>query len=194
MQSTGQTTQSTSQNNHTKYNARTDPLFKHTEIPKVANTLDLNVLKFYYKYIHGKLPSYFYSFNSVTEGSQHSYNAVKWAKQNWAHTSRILWQQAKNLFTGLSKLSPAALIRKNCYPEHSGILVRHQISFPKPIPNWVLHCQLLHLSLQSAIMGCMFFQLPMKLQRSRWPPGVACGVWEVTGTAQMGSHAAVVAA
>ena len=57
-----------------KYNAQTDPLFKSTEILKVANILDLNALKFYYKYLHGKLPSYFYSFNIVTQGSQHSYN------------------------------------------------------------------------------------------------------------------------
>ena len=57
-----------------RYNAHTDPLFKSTEILKVANILDLNALKFYYKYIHGKLPSYFYSFNIVTQGSQHSYN------------------------------------------------------------------------------------------------------------------------
>ena len=41
---------------------------------KVVNTLDLNALKLYYKYLHGKLPSYFYSFNIVTQGSQHTYN------------------------------------------------------------------------------------------------------------------------
>ena len=57
-----------------KYNVHTDPLFKRTEILKVANILDLNALKFYYKYLHGKLSSYFYSFNIVTQGSQHSYN------------------------------------------------------------------------------------------------------------------------
>ena len=56
-----------------KYNAHTDPLFKSTEILKVANILDLNALKFHYKYLHGKL-LYFYSFNIVTQGSQHSYN------------------------------------------------------------------------------------------------------------------------
>ena len=57
-----------------KYNAHTDPLVKRTETLKVANTLDLNALKFYYKYLHGKLPSYLYSFNIVTQGSQHTYN------------------------------------------------------------------------------------------------------------------------
>ena len=57
-----------------KYNAHTDPLFKNIEILKVSHILDLNALKFYYKHVHGKLPSYFYSFNIVTQGSQHSYN------------------------------------------------------------------------------------------------------------------------
>ena len=57
-----------------KYNAHTDPLFKRTEILKVANILDLNALKLNYKYLHGKLSSYFYSFNIATQGSQHSYN------------------------------------------------------------------------------------------------------------------------
>ena len=39
-----------------------------------ANILDMDALKFYYKYLHGKLLSFFYSFNIVTQGSQHSYN------------------------------------------------------------------------------------------------------------------------
>ena len=45
-----------------------------SNILKYANILDLNALKFYYKYLYGKLPSYFYGFNIVTQGSQHSYN------------------------------------------------------------------------------------------------------------------------
>ena len=153
-----------------KYNAHTDPLFKRTGILKVANTLDLNALKFYYKYLHGKLLSYFYSFNIVTQG--HLQHAAKWANQNWAHTSRILWQQTEN--TGLSKLSPAPLIRKNSCPQHSGFLVRHQISFPKLISNRVLHCQLLHLSPQSPIneMHIYFCDL-----RWRW----RLGLWRLGG-------------
>ena len=56
-----------------KYNAHTDPLFKRTGILKVARTLDLNALKFYYKYIQ-KIPIIFYGINTVTQASQHSYN------------------------------------------------------------------------------------------------------------------------
>ena len=86
-----------------KYNAHTDPLFKSTEILKVANILDLNAIKFYYKYLHGKLPSYFYSFNIVTQGSQHSYNTRqseqitstqfpkfrKWRRESVAHVTYL---------------------------------------------------------------------------------------------------------
>ena len=58
-----------------KYNAHTDPLFKSTAILKVANILDLDALNFCYQCFHGKLPSYFYSFNIVMQGSQNSCNA-----------------------------------------------------------------------------------------------------------------------
>ena len=69
-----------------KYNAHTDPLLKLTEILKVANTLDLNALKFYYKYLHWKLPSYFYSFNIATLGSQHTYNTRQSEQIRTEHT------------------------------------------------------------------------------------------------------------
>ena len=61
-------------NRCSKYNAHTDPLFRSTDILKVAKILNLNAQNFYYKYLHGKLPSYFYSFNIVTQGPQHSYS------------------------------------------------------------------------------------------------------------------------
>ena len=83
-----------------KYNAHTDPLFKRTEILKVANILDLNALKFYYKYLHGKLPSYFYSFNIVTQGSQHSYDTRK-SEQIRTERTRAEYcdNRLKNIFT-----------------------------------------------------------------------------------------------
>ena len=39
-----------------KYNAHTDSLFKNTQILKLQDLLDLNALKFYYRYLHENLP------------------------------------------------------------------------------------------------------------------------------------------
>ena len=57
-----------------KYNAHTEPLFKIMDILRLKDLLDINALKFYYKYLRGTLPSYFYSFNITTQGENHSYN------------------------------------------------------------------------------------------------------------------------
>ena len=57
-----------------KYNAHTEPLFKIMDILRLKDLLDINALKFYYKYIRGTLPSYLYSFNITTQGENHSYN------------------------------------------------------------------------------------------------------------------------
>ena len=57
-----------------KYNAHTEPLFKIMAILRLKELLDINALKFYYKYLRGTLPSYFYCFNITTQGENHSYN------------------------------------------------------------------------------------------------------------------------
>ena len=57
-----------------KYNAHTEPLLKALDILKIEDTLKLNTLKFYYKYIHGTLPSYFYTYNIETQGAHHSHD------------------------------------------------------------------------------------------------------------------------
>ena len=60
-----------------KYNAHTDPLFKSIEILKVAKIFNLNALKFYYKYLHGKLPS-------------HTFIAsISWRKDHNTHPTHV---------------------------------------------------------------------------------------------------------
>ena len=56
-----------------KYNAHTDPLFKALDILTIDDMLNLNALKFYYKYVHNILPPYFYTFNIITQGSSHDH-------------------------------------------------------------------------------------------------------------------------
>ena len=57
-----------------KYNAHTEPIFEIMDILRLGELLDINALKFYYEYLRGTLPSYFYSFNITTQGENHSYN------------------------------------------------------------------------------------------------------------------------
>ena len=42
-----------------KYNAHTEPLFKHLHLLKVNDIFDVQCLKFWYKFVHKKLPNYF---------------------------------------------------------------------------------------------------------------------------------------
>ena len=45
--------------NQSKYNAHTEPLFKHNSILKFTDLFHLTMLKFYYKHTKNKLPDYF---------------------------------------------------------------------------------------------------------------------------------------
>ena len=42
----------------TRYNSRTDPLFKRLNFFKITDLLRLQELMFYYKFMHNLLPSY----------------------------------------------------------------------------------------------------------------------------------------
>ena len=57
-----------------KNNAHTEPLLKQLDLLQMSNLLELSVLQFYYKYLHGSLPRFFYSFNIATQGTQYSHD------------------------------------------------------------------------------------------------------------------------
>ena len=52
----------------------TEPFFKLMDVLKLKDLLNINALKLYYKYLHGTLPSYLYSFNIATQDENHFYN------------------------------------------------------------------------------------------------------------------------
>ena len=56
------------------YNAHTERLLKQLELLKLSDLLELSALKFYYKYLHGSLPRFFYSFNIAILGTQHTHD------------------------------------------------------------------------------------------------------------------------
>ena len=59
---------------NSKYNAHTEPIFKALDLFKIKDMLDLNSLKFYYKYLKNNLPAYFYSFKITTQGARHNHD------------------------------------------------------------------------------------------------------------------------
>ena len=88
-----------------KYKAHTEPLLKVLEILKRGDTLKLHVLKFYHKYTHGTLPSYFYTSNIETQG---------------AHLSQDMRQQ-NQLITNITRTKYA----DNTMQDHLPVFVRH---------------------------------------------------------------------
>ena len=60
--------------NNSKYNAHTDPLFKSLNLMKIDDIFKLNVFKFYFKYCHNQLPSFFQGFIFKHRSDFHSYN------------------------------------------------------------------------------------------------------------------------
>ena len=58
--------------NRAKYNAHTEPLFKSNGVLQFPDIYTLKILKFYYKYIHNSVPSYFMNiFEPII--NEHSY-------------------------------------------------------------------------------------------------------------------------
>ena len=57
-----------------KYNAHSDPIFKSIQTLKLDDIYKINILKFYYKYLHRNLPTFFYSFSLKTRFEIHNYN------------------------------------------------------------------------------------------------------------------------
>ena len=57
-----------------KYNAHTEPLFKHLKLLKINDLLKLQTLKLYYKFKHGQLPIYLLNMPFYPNQDVHSYN------------------------------------------------------------------------------------------------------------------------
>ena len=59
---------------NSKYNSHTEPLMKTLNILKFEDLFKLNMLKWYYRYCHNKLPSYFQSYNIRTSSETHDHD------------------------------------------------------------------------------------------------------------------------
>ena len=59
---------------NSKYNAHTGPLFKTLKCLKIDDIYVLNILKFYFKYCHRKLPEYLLSFDFISRSNIHGHD------------------------------------------------------------------------------------------------------------------------
>ena len=75
-----------------KYNAHTDPLYKSMNILKTADIFDLQCIKFFYKYEHDSLPSYFRSIYQ-TNRDIHNHNT---RQSSQLHLFPVRRQRSKN--------------------------------------------------------------------------------------------------
>ena len=118
-----------------KYNAHTEPLFKKYGILKVSDMFDLNALKFYYRYVNKKLPSFFENYVDLERRHSHdtrfnhliphnvtrTYTAQK-CLRNYipsvvnACDSSIITKVNSHSFKGFSNYAKWFLIKK--YSEH----------------------------------------------------------------------------
>lgn len=57
-----------------KYNSHTEPLFKKLQVLKLCDLVELNELKFYFKYCNNKLPFYLSSIPITTNLNIHNHN------------------------------------------------------------------------------------------------------------------------
>ena len=76
----------------TKYNSHTEPLFKSLSVLKVEDLLKVQILRFYYKFIHKQLPAYLQSW--PINQNTHIHNHFT-RKHNKIHTFRTQHEFAK---------------------------------------------------------------------------------------------------
>ena len=74
---------------NSKYNAHTDPLFKKLNLLRLSDIYKTRLIRFYYRYVKGKVPQYFHSM-FVTNSEFHSYetrssNEIRVARSNTSH-------------------------------------------------------------------------------------------------------------
>ena len=76
-----------------KYNAHTETLFKHLKLLKIEHILKLHELKFYYKFIHIRLPVYLHNLKLDQDSSIHNINT---RGQHNILTTRVQHEFAKH--------------------------------------------------------------------------------------------------
>ena len=59
---------------HGAYNAHTEPLFKKSNIVKLNDLYKYKLLKFYHKFVNGRLPVYFNNFEIMPASDLHQHN------------------------------------------------------------------------------------------------------------------------
>ena len=76
------------------YSSHSEPLFKQLNMLKIADQLRLQELKFYFKYIHKKLPAYLLDWEFISNVNIHLHDTRTSSK---IHTVRTKQEFAKHV-------------------------------------------------------------------------------------------------
>ena len=76
-----------------RLNAHTEPLFKSYNILKLDDLYKQQELKFYYKFVHKKLPDFYLNFTLLRSSDQHNYNT---RQNNNFITPRLRYNSSKS--------------------------------------------------------------------------------------------------
>ena len=74
---------------NSKYNAHTEPLFKNSNLLKIADIFKTRIIRFYYKYVNGTLPRYFHGIfprnSDIHSHSTRMNNEIRQHRNNTTH-------------------------------------------------------------------------------------------------------------
>ena len=97
-----------------KHNSHREPLLGALDLLKLNDMLNLSTLKFYYRYLHDNLPTYFYSFQITTQGPHHHYNTRHCNQIHVDHTRTLYADKSVRMYLPKMVNSiPIPLLQKN---------------------------------------------------------------------------------
>ena len=78
---------------NSKFNAHTSLLFKQQNLLNLEDQFSFDVIKFYFKYLHKDLPSFFQSFSITTCAEIHNFKTKHCSKLCTNRTSKVFTQK-----------------------------------------------------------------------------------------------------
>ncbi len=126
-----------------KYDARTEPLFKSLNLLKVSDILQLQLLKFYYKYKNRTLPYYLAQLPFITQADFHDHstraqNQLRTNKPNHEHARYSIRYQIPKVINSTPMEILTSFVHKHS-PKHVhtccfSVIYKHHLCINTP-PN-----------------------------------------------------------
>ena len=116
-----------------KFNAHSNPILKSLKLLKVPDLYRLQVLKFYYKYVHSELPDFFQSFVLKKRSHVHPYSTSK--------SSDLISNRTKHKFADACLKNQIPVIMNNTADNIISKLYTHSFNgYSKYIETKIIEC------------------------------------------------------